>query len=34
MATHYGITMHNDVAMNLFFYVFSALSLIVLFYYE
>ncbi len=32
MCTYHGITMHNDIAMNLFYYVFSALCLIVLFY--
>ncbi len=30
MCTHHGITMHNDVTMNLFYYVFSALCLIVI----
>ncbi len=30
--TYHGITMYNDVDMNLFYYVFSALCLIVLFY--
>ncbi len=34
MCTYYGITMHIDVAMNLFYYVFLALCLYVLFYYE
>ncbi len=29
-----GITMHNDDAMNIFYCVFSALYLIVLFYYR
>ncbi len=33
MCTSRGITMHKDVAINLFYYVFSALCLIVLFYY-
>ncbi len=33
MCTYHGITMHNDVAMNLFYYVLSALCLIVLFDY-
>ncbi len=28
MYTYDGITMHNDVAMNLFYYIFSTLSLI------
>ncbi len=30
MCTHHGITMHNDITMNLFYYVFSALCLIVI----
>ncbi len=30
MCTYYGITMHNDVVMNLFYYVFSALCLIMI----
>ncbi len=34
MYTYHGITMHNDVAMNILYYVFSALCLIVLFYYK
>ncbi len=33
MCTYHGITMHNGIAMNIFYYVFSALCLIVLFYY-
>ncbi len=33
MCIYHGITMHNDIAMNIFYYVFSALCLIVLFYY-
>ncbi len=33
MCTYHGCTMHNDVAMNILYYVFSALCLIVLFYY-
>ncbi len=33
MCTYHGTTMHNDIVMNLFYYVFSALCLIVLFYY-
>ncbi len=33
MCTYHGITMHNDIAMNLFYYVFSAICLIVLFHY-
>ncbi len=33
MCTYQGITMHNDVVTNIFHYVFSALCLIVLFYY-
>ncbi len=33
LSTYHGITMHNDVAMNIFYNVFSALCLIVLFYY-
>ncbi len=33
MCTYHGITMHNDTAMNLFYCAFSALCLIVLFYY-
>ncbi len=33
MCTYHGITMHNDVDMNIFYYVFSALCLIVLFCY-
>ncbi len=33
MCTYDGITMHNDIAMNIFYYVFSALCLIVLFVY-
>ncbi len=32
--TYHGITMHNNVVMNLFYYLFSALCLIVLFYYR
>ncbi len=34
MCTYHGITMHNDIAMNFFCYAFSALCLIVLFYYR
>ncbi len=30
MCTYHGITMHNDVAMNLFYYIFSALYLIMI----
>ncbi len=30
MCTHHGFTMHNDVSMNLFYYVFSALCLIMI----
>ncbi len=30
MGTYHGITMHNDVTMNLFYYVFSALCLIMI----
>ncbi len=33
MCTYHDITMHNDVAMKFFYYVFSALCLIVLFCY-
>ncbi len=33
MCIYHGITIHNDVPLNLFYYVFSALCLIVLFYY-
>ncbi len=33
IGTYHGITMHNDIAMNIFYYVLSALCLIVLFYY-
>ncbi len=34
MCAYHGITiMHNDIAMNLYYYVFSAVCLIVLFYY-
>ncbi len=33
MFTYHGITMHYDIAMNLFYYVFSALCITVLFYY-
>ncbi len=33
MCTYRGITMHNGIARNLFYYVFSAICLIVLFYY-
>ncbi len=33
MCTYHDIAMHNDIDMILFFYVFSALCLIVLFYY-
>ncbi len=32
--TYHGITMHNDDTMNIFYYVFFALCLIVLFYYR
>ncbi len=32
-STYCGITMHNDVAMNIFYLVFSAVCLIMLFYY-
>ncbi len=32
MCIYHGITMNNDITMNLFYYVFSALCLIVLFY--
>ncbi len=32
MCTYNGITMHNDITMNLFYYVFSALCQIMLFY--
>ncbi len=31
--TYHGITLHNNISMNIFYYVFSALCLIVLFYY-
>ncbi len=30
ICTYHGITMHNDVAMNLFYYLFSALYLIMI----
>ncbi len=30
MCTYHGITKHNDVAMNIFYYAFSALCLIVI----
>ncbi len=30
MCTYHGITMHNDFAMNLFYYVFSVLCLIMI----
>ncbi len=30
MCTYHGITMQNDIAMNLFYYVFSALCLILI----
>ncbi len=30
VCTYHGITMHNDIAMNLFYYVFSALCLIMI----
>ncbi len=33
ICTYHGITMHNDNTMNCFYYIFSALCLIVLFYY-
>ncbi len=33
MCTYHGITMHNNIAMNLFYYVLSAIYLILLFYY-
>ncbi len=33
MCTYHGITMHNNVAMNLFYYVFSVLCIFVLFYF-
>ncbi len=33
VCTYYGIKMHNDITMNLFYYVLSALCLIMLFYY-
>ncbi len=34
MCTYHGINKHNDTAMNLFYYVFAAVCLVVLFYYE
>ncbi len=34
MCIYHGRTMHNDVAMNIFYYVSSAICLIVLFYYR
>ncbi len=34
IGTYHGVTMHNDIAVNIFRYVFSALCLIVLFYYR
>ncbi len=30
MCTYHGITMHDDVAMNIFYYVFSALYIIMI----
>ncbi len=30
MCTYHGITMHNDIAMKLFYYVFSALCLVMI----